>query len=180
MLEDTGIAPHGKRTMVFTVPGSLDLRSGSLRELCKAVAQFCEVRYGIVYEWQKACGPTYYGLGIVQSSQHCHISPIEEEKIGIWFRERIDSRDSAARNRHLSGKLRDVYPLNFLSDVHLNVPLRGMTMREWIESNAGRGSLEKLAGKSWSWTIPSKSLGEIRKCLAQEGLIICEPADESQ
>lgn len=175
LIEDTGAAPQGKRSMVIAVPGSLDSMKMALYELCQLIAQECNVRYGIGYELPRVCGPIYYGLGIVQSSKDCHFEPAEEERIGMWFRERIGSKDAGPPNRHLSGQLRDVYHLNILSYSHLNFSINGNTLRQWILSDPRNGTLKDLDTNTSWWELSAASIGEVRKHLSQEGLIICDP-----
>lgn len=175
LFEDSGTPPQGKRSMVIAIPGNLDSkRIENFYQLCREISKQCDLRYGIGFEMPQACGPIYYGIGIVQSSDDCHFTEIEEEEISLWFRERIGSRGMEPENRHLKGKLRGVYRINIISEVHLNTNLKDNTLKNWILADSKRGVLQELnKNLSW-WQIPTESIPDVYEYLMKVGVIIRE------
>jgi len=136
---------------------------GFLLELIGELSESCEVTYGIAYQRPFELGPAAYALGAVVGLDY---GDEDAHLIGDWFRERM------GRNRHVRGLLRDVYPLNFLSRPHLETPVDGQPLADWIEAAPGRGELAPFADGLWCWSIPQQSLEDLRAILRPRGLLI--------
>jgi hypothetical protein len=93
------------------------------------------------------------------------------DRIGAWFRERM------ATNRHLSGYLRDVYPLNVLCETHLSQRIGGVPLGDWIGKRSARGELRPLAGGAALWRIDEENVQQVLDELAPSGLLIAYPPE---
>jgi hypothetical protein len=62
----------------------------------------------------------------------------------------------------LGGSFRDIYPMNFLTEQHLEVRIDDIPVRSWIAHGAGRGTLRRLNEDIWIWDLPSRALPAVR------------------
>jgi len=138
--------------------GLLD-RIGLLVKLC----------YGIGYLRSFELGPDIYACGMGTTSGFSDEEMAEADRIGSWFRERL------AGNRHLSGYLRDVYPLNVLSEPHLSRRVDGIPLAEWISQSQKRGTLRELPGNACVWRIDESNVDGVRAEMIKTGLLIAYP-----
>lgn len=69
-------------------------------------------------------------------------------------------------------RLRDVFPLNYLVDTHLALPVGTARLDEWIGQNPARGSLRKLADGLWCWAVDEMAIQAIRRTLEPSGLLV--------
>jgi hypothetical protein len=72
---------------------------------------------------------------------------------------------------HLNGKMHDVYALNVLSDAHMNWPVGGGSLKEWIETG-GRGELFNLKPGVTAWTLKDGIKAGVRDDLFKMGCLI--------
>ncbi|MBN9565641.1 MAG: hypothetical protein J0G29_06085, partial [Alphaproteobacteria bacterium] len=72
-----------------------------------------------------------------------------------------------------TGMLRDVYPLNFLSQAHLANQVEGMPFDQWVASDLARGTLNPLTDSMWSWRVEEDNIPAIREALRPTGLVLC-------
>ena len=93
-----------------------------LEEVIGQFSQIVQLRYGIGYVKQFEFGPCVYAHGMVSGLGYSREDLIKADRIGAWFRERM------AGNRHLAGLLRDVYPLNVISEPHLQQRVAGLPL----------------------------------------------------
>jgi hypothetical protein len=72
----------------------------------------------------------------------------------------------------LGAPFRDIYPVNFLNKLHLETPLHGSTVEEWIAADSDRGTLSRFNDQIWAWHIPHGAVPVIRKRFIEAGLLI--------
>lgn len=73
------------------------------------------------------------------------------------------------RYRHEAMRL--VYPVNVLMPSHLEAPMAGQTLREWIAETSARGAVEQT-GARIIWTVPAPSIPEVNRSLGEAGLLL--------
>lgn len=107
--------------------------------------------------------PEYYNHGIIGNDW----SKADEEKIWSW---------SMNFNRHdgkyQPGDLRDVYPYNIVSDLHLNRDVHGQSLESWIKSEPSHGTLEKITDTHWLWSIDEKDIPHAQDVLSSANLLV--------
>jgi hypothetical protein len=69
-------------------------------------------------------------------------------------------------------RLRDVFPLNYLVDTHLALPVGRNKLGEWIRQDAARGALSALADGLWCWSVPDAAIPSVRIALEPTGLLV--------
>jgi hypothetical protein len=151
--------------------GGVDL--SYFEQLLEGIAQTVRIPYGIGYLRSFEFGPSFYAAGMVTGIGYSKEEMAEADRIGAWFRERM------AQNRHLSGYLRDVYPLNVISDKHLSQRVGGVRLADWIGRSSARGTLRQLPGGATLWRIDEANVEGVRNTLAPTGLLIAYPGESS-
>jgi len=128
-----------------------------------------KANYGIVFQRDFSKGPGLYAAGIATGlDDRIKEQREEEEKTAKWWREYTFS-DS----KYKLGQLRDIYPMNLLSEAHLKESVFGKTLQEWIESSPKHGELKPLTDILWEWWIPEEKIASVREALLPTGLVIC-------
>ncbi len=157
------------RTMLFCYDNELfPFDVSFLTNLVEQLSSCCELVYGIGYQRSFEKGPAEFALGMSVGLGYSEAEMEEADYIGAWLNERIEE------NRHTKGMMRDVFPINVLSDVHLKKVLdNGQTLKAWIESSRERGELKSCGDSTWIWTVPEKHITETSDALAKMGVLIC-------
>lgn len=139
-----------------------------LKIFVKNILNFLSARYGIVFRREINKGPDMYVMGIgVNLEDSIQKEKIESEKIGKWYR-----AYSFEDGTYKTGMLRDIYPMNFISKIHLDQPVYGGSLQQWIESSSLHGELEKFNESLWLWTVPENKTESIANDLKDTGLIV--------
>lgn len=134
-----------------------------LEELIQQQSQYFTPGYGICYQRDYKFGPIFYAIGMIQGD----LSKEEEENIAEWFREYGDPET------YYVGLLRDIYPLNILSQPHLDQQVHGQSLKDWICSSPDHGDLKQLTPEVWSWWVEADQIPSVRQALAPSGIILC-------
>lgn len=137
-------------------------------DVIEQISNRTTLTYGIGYSLPFQDGPDLYALGMSTGSDYTPEGNRAADRTCAWFRERI------GQNRHLQGYLRDVYPLNVISQPHLDKQVQGMPLREWIIASPERGTLRPLAGGAWLWRIEENQVVPIQAELESAGMLIAE------
>ena len=107
--------------------------------------------------------PQYYNHGISSSD----MSRDEKDKIRSWGMH-FDCKDG----QYKPGDLRDVYPYNIISELHLNRNVHGQTLESWIKSDPSHGTLEKISDTHWLWTVEDQHIPHTQEVLSSAHLLV--------
>jgi hypothetical protein len=148
------IAAHGA-TLFFALPRGVAREFEPHLHLLKLLVQADLVpQYGFGY--MRAYGsPDYFALGYVNKSgrravdQPYGLRPSASDEPG-WNPAESADRYPTARN-----PLKDVFPLNVLSDVHLQQRVGSESFKEWILRNTGLESLLPIGPRCFAWLVPT-------------------------
>lgn len=123
---------------------------------------------GAVFDYPLIHSPVAYFVGISFKPNIRAVGSVsdrDEQRVTNW-------RDHCWRGFcPRDGFLRDVYPQNILSSVHLERRIENVPLAEWIRSDQTRGELE-LFEASVVWTIPESSLERIQFVLDQHRFLL--------
>jgi hypothetical protein len=72
---------------------------------------------------------------------------------------------------HTINYLREIYPYQLLSAVHLSHRMQDKSLKEWIESSPNHGVLAPFSEKHWVWEIPTRDIQAIREALNASNLL---------
>ena len=142
---------------------------GLVETLIKDISRYLKAQYGIVYQRDFDKGPGLYAGGVITGLNESKFPEhaIEEDRIAEWHR-----RYFRPWRYHL-GQLRDIYPMNLLSEAHLKETVFGKSLKEWIGSSSEHGELKPLTDILWEWWVPENNIPTVREELLPTGIIIC-------
>lgn len=107
--------------------------------------------------------PEYYNIGISDSD----LSRNEKDKIRSW-----NLNFNLEDGQYKPGDLRDVYPYNIISELHLNRNVHGQTLESWIKSDPSHGTLEKISDTHWLWTVEDQHIPKAQEVLSSAHLLV--------
>ncbi|HXK59408.1 MAG TPA: hypothetical protein PLP42_05880 [Acidobacteriota bacterium] len=140
-----------------------------LDELAVLFRRCFPFKYGIAYRRHLERGPVLFAYGMACGLGYSEQERREAEEISRWFNDDIDKRS------FLSGLLRDVFPQNWLTDLHLSVRVGSLNLLDWIATSPSRGCLRQLESDLWSWLVEPSQIEAVRRTLAEHGLLISLP-----
>jgi hypothetical protein len=156
-----------------------DLLNDQLRlEIGVKLCRIIEPKYAIFYKFPFVFAPWTYVYGYRAGNRYDDVpgSRYYNEK-HVDISKRISFWNIKDNNEDLAckfGFLREIYPINFISDIHLNHKVSSkMTLKNWIESENHRGNLTKSTNELYAWTIPDEDLESVTKLLAPTGILLC-------
>lgn len=140
-----------------------------LKRLVKELSQFYEFQYGICYQREFKKGPALYAYGFTAGLGYDESDMNEKGLISKWL------HDSYDKSSYLEGYMRDIYPLNVLSNAHLNKHVGEQPLKEWVLRTSERGTLEQLNESCWIWEVNTRDTANIRCVLGAHRVLICYP-----
>ncbi len=146
--------------------------------LVRQLTNFVEPPYGYAYQRAYSKGPEYYAYDLAFGlDDRLPEDKDEKNRMLLWHLERLDMvvQKKPAQYRHLRGLFRDVFPLNFISLVHLAQAVEGVPLEAWIRADRSRGTLVSISTNLWSWELPDNSLVRVRDTLQRASLLIERP-----
>lgn len=134
-------------------------------DIAEHMAAFFNPRYGYGYQRAYEKGPEWYPFGVSTKYRDA-----EGEQICCWKNAYI-----MQNGKYRAGDMRDIYPLNILSFSHNQRMVGGITLFDWINADANRGTLTRLGEKLWSWWISNEQIDLVRAALKPTGILLCAP-----
>lgn len=155
------------RTSVFCWADSLwALDAQEVEALILAARQSLTGAYGIVYQRDFQKGPDMYAYGMSAGLGYSAVDMREANEIGAWMQERMGDK------RYLTGMLRDVYPMNILTQRQLDFKVDNMSLVDWITQESWRGGLTDVSESGGIWIVDSQYLAQVRASLRNRGVLI--------
>lgn len=142
-----------------------DLIDGPMEKIAFRMADVFKPRYGIGFRRPLREGPSAYVIGLPQGLAVEGKERQIGERIQKWYKVGILDRI------YEKGILRDVYPWNFLSPVHLSKSIERTSLEKWILSSSRRGSLSIFNSDLKLWTLADDEIVELRPKLQRAGLL---------
>jgi len=148
------------------------LEDCGLTRLIESCIRNLNPAYGIGYHRNHDEGPAFYAIGInyAQTPEQDASASDERESISRWGD--VGLVDEVYR----VGFLRDVYPLNYLTEPQLTTRVGDQTLQEWISSSDSRGSLYDIENQMTRWKVPTDRIESVRGVLSEAGVIIDWPS----
>jgi hypothetical protein len=156
-------------------------------QLVKIGIKLCELakpKYGIFYKLPFVQLPVFYSCGMGMSDldtvpgrlfnpKHVDL----EKRSRTWQGLRFDCKEKLF---DLSN-LREIYPINYINENHLNHNVfPKTTLKDWIQAADHRGTLEEITDELYAWTIPDEDLYQVTVDLAPTGILLCVNKDNPQ
>jgi hypothetical protein len=163
-----GITKLGYKSGILAVRETL---AGSCESLIGRVGQSLFAKTGVAYagafEFPTMFGPSFYecSMGAIPHRMSSQINETYGHRIARFSQNRYKGFLTK------DGYLREVYPINFLMDTHLEMPFKGASFHEFAQRV---GKLEKAYGVQaiYRWDVPLENLDEVRQALEPSGLIL--------
>jgi len=147
-----------------------DLEGPEYRETLEAFSALADWDYGWVAIGDRNKGIAPYTSGDYNDGR---LAKEETERVDLWY---VSSyQDTEKRLTHL----RDVFLNNFITDSHLEFPLFGKTLKDFIRKDQS-STLSPLSNGVWLWKIKAKSLSKIREKIVPSGLLLSRPKENSK
>jgi len=140
-----------RREVLLSLDTSIKLCENDWLAIAKQIHCAMPFVYGYQYVLPYSVGPGMYAAGIVHSISAA-VEGHEEELRTRWMHLRL-----AHEKKTYSQIIRQVYPLQFLSDAHLRLRVGDLTLRAWIEATRKRGRLCALLPGVWTWSVPNRA-----------------------
>lgn len=164
-------------TLFFALPRGMVREFGPHVTLLRGLAQADIVpRYGFGYAREYG-NPDYFALGYVNKSG---IRVIDEPE---------RARPSAAAGEPPPGgvpparygrrPILDVFPMNVLSDIHLQQRFAGESFKEWILRHTGLDSLMQFGPRCFAWFVPALQTVALSARLKALGMILRDAPEAS-
>jgi hypothetical protein len=146
-----------------TPNGLLDILS-----VAKVVLPICRPRYGFVTSLGVGQSGILYSAGIPYNA-----STEEDRARQFEFQHALHLRftNEQMYRDQLRKKLRDLYPVNFLTKGHLARRIAGLSMEAWI-TKRDYGTLTEIHLGIWMWQLSDEQLSDARGELLNAGALI--------
>lgn len=128
--------------------------------------------YGYALDFPTSFGPEAYSATVVAVTEGLR-TPDEQEYADRLLRWR--NRISGGLLPRL-GYLREVYPVNFLLQTHLNMPFRGEQLSSYLRSE-GTLAPSGFHDAVFRWDVPFEILDRVRVDLEESGLVLSARAE---
>ncbi len=135
-----------------------------VENLAKQIDPYIKPAYGYGYQREFEQGPSAYCIGGLRG-----IDSFSEEadQITKWGNEY-----GGSKGRYRTGLLRDIYPVNFISEEHIMERVGNFSLQEWINLSPNHGELRALNDHLWSWHVPSQDILLVRESLLSTGILL--------
>jgi len=139
-------------------------------------------------KWARSVGILDYALVLQQSSRllpevEAIRGPSAQRLVVNWggvTGSGYSTKKISDSGGHTINYLRDIYPIQLLSVVHLSHRMGDVTLKEWIESSPNYGVLTPFSNEHWVWEIPANKEKAVRKALSENNLLTLYLPDMSR
>jgi hypothetical protein len=166
------IAVNGA-TLFFALPRGLTKEFGPHVTLLKLLAEADAVpQYGFGFAREYG-SPDYFAVGYVYKSGVREMDQVDGVRLTVCSNDRKrDPAQRPGRHREVRSPILDVFPMNVLSDTHLQQKLGEASFKEWILQNTGPESLTQIGPRCFAWFVPASRTERVSAQLQKFGLTI--------
>ena len=160
-------------TLFFALPRGVTQEFVPHVTLLKSLAQVDIVpQYGFGYAREYG-SPDYFAVGYAYKSGVRAIDQADWVRLSALsdapVSNPVEHPDLQRRARRL---ILDVFPMNVLSDIHLQQKLGDASFKEWILQNTGQASLTQIGPRCFAWFVPAARTAAVAARLKEFGLTI--------
>jgi hypothetical protein len=170
------IAVHGA-TLFFALPQGLAKEFVPHVTLLKLLVEADVVpQYGFGFAREYG-SPDRFAVGYVYKSGVREMEQVDGVRIPTWSNDR--NRNPAqhqGRYRDVRRPILDVFPMNVLSDIHLQQRLGDASFKDWILENTGPESLTQIGPRCFAWFVPVARTVRVSTQLQKFGLTVANGA----
>jgi hypothetical protein len=160
-------------TLFFALPRGSAKEFAPHVTLLKLLAQADVVpQYGFGY-MREYGSPDYFAVGYAYKSGIRAIEPADWVRLAALSNDRAGSPpEHPDRYRHARRLILDVFPVNVLSDIHLQQKLGDVSFKDWILQKTGLDSLTRIGPRCSAWFVPATRTASVAAQLKDFGLTI--------
>jgi len=128
------------------------------------------VVYANAFDFPAVFGPDAYlaSVGTIPSGMSTRINEKYSTRITQW-------RDNRWKGLLSSqGYLREVYPINFVFDAHLNIPFQERPLSDYMK-RVGNLNVSEYNDKMYRWSVPTEIIERVRLDLESSGIVLSSP-----
>lgn len=145
----------------------LENKENFIRDVEENICRHAGTFYGAVFELQAALGPPAYLASLIAIDFRSNQQPSTQykERITRW-------RDNISGGIHpRSGFFREIYPINYVTESHLEKAFNGAPLKKFMEAN---GTLRRtnFNTQMYRWDIEEAKLKIARESLENSGLVL--------
>ena len=160
-------------TLFFALPQGLTPEFGPHLTLLKLLAAADVIpQYG--FGFTRVYGsPDHFAVSYVHKSGVRELDQVDSVRVSASGNDR--KRNPAQhpdRYRDVFRPILDVFPLNVLSDLHLQQKLADLSFKEWILRNTGPESLTQIGPRCFAWFVPASRTTPLSAQLQKFGLTV--------
>ena len=148
-------------------------------ELCKILRPTYAIFYEIPFAYSAEGYSSGYSNGLDINSSHWLFNSKHVDlsnRIKKWAKLTENSYDICS-----SGHLREIYPINFINELHLKYKVfSGTTLKDWIEADIHRGKVTQVTDELYSWMIADEDLEYVTIELAKSDILLCVNKENPQ
>lgn len=138
-------------------------------EVVPAITKLYPAKYGYGYILDAALGPEFHAVGMLyrrvsDAGIAASLPEQEQNRAGRWS----NQREKALAD----GILRDVLPVNYLTEVHAETRINGQRLFDWIRQDSSRGVLRQVRSGAWLWRVAEAHCLGLGQKFESAGLLI--------
>ena len=160
-------------TLFFALPGGMTKQFVPHIALLKSLAEIDVVpQYGFGY-MREYGSPDDLAAGCAYERKTRQIDQADRSRLSVSNNDRAGNQvEYAEAYRHARRLIPDVFPLNVLSEGHMQRKLGGTSFKEWILQNTGLTSLMQIGPRCFTWSVPPSRTASLSAQLNELGAII--------
>ena len=172
-----GVSSPARKAACVAVRESLVSDPDELIErVGRTIFDKCGPFYGGAFDFPAAFGPDAYlaSLRAIPKGHKWNSNRDYSARITRWRKSILNRKLRPSR-----GYFREIYPINFLLETHLNMPFRDAPLSKFMEVTGALRPFE-FNEKMHRWDVPEKQLKEVREALEPSGLVLSSEAEPLQ
>ena len=160
-----------KTSLTLLLPmENCDLNGSKYRETIKEFSGLAVWDYGWCTQGDRNKGIAPFTAGDYDDG---NLSKEDNECLDLWY------VSSYSEPKKRTTHLRDIFQSNFVTETHLEFPVFGKTLREFIQTDKS-SKISQLSESLWIWTVDTTSIPRVRKKLQPSGVLLSRPATNSK
>lgn len=160
-----------RTTLTLLLPKeNCDLEGQEYRATIQTFSTLADWDYGWVVLGDRNKGVAPYTSGDYSDGR---LSKEDNERLELWGVSSYSVKEK--RITHL----RDIFHHNYLTYTHLEFPIFGKTLREFIRQDKS-STITPLSDSLWLWIVDTESLSNVREKLQPSGLLLSRPKANSK
>jgi hypothetical protein len=159
-------------TLFFALPRGLTTQFEPHLTLLKLLAKADIIpQYGCGFAREYG-SPDSFAVSYVHKSGVREMDQVHSVRPSASNNRQRNPAQHPGRYREMPRPILDVFPLNVLSELHLQQKLGDASFKEWILQTTGRESLTQIGPRCFAWLVPASRTAAVSAQLQKFGLTV--------